>query len=302
MCRGNIDNPHVSILMTVYNRSDYLRQAIESVIKSKYSSWELIITDDCSTDNSYTIALEYQMKDDRIRVYKNEHNLGDYPNRNKAASYAQGKYLKYLDADDLMYPHSLEIMVDSMEKFPEVAFAASQEVYEDYDPYPFVMLPHETYYREFFKRGVLGFAPSATIIRRDIFESLGGFTGKRYVGDIEFWLKAAAVYPMLKLQSGLVFWRRHEGQEFQLGTQNSSYLVFNYTCVTEALANIHCPLNSDEKKTALKWIDFRHGRGIIHLALKKRLPWKAIMAIKASSFSFLKVLKSFIPWSIYRKL
>ena len=64
------------------------------------------------------IAKSYEQKDARIKVYVNDKNLGDYPNRNKAASYAKGKYIKYLDADDLIYPHGLEVMVHTMEQFP----------------------------------------------------------------------------------------------------------------------------------------------------------------------------------------
>ena len=105
----------VSILTTVYNREKYLAACIESVLSSSYQDWELIIVDDVSKDTSLDIAKRYEQKDPRIKVYVNEKNLGDYPNRNKAASYAKGKYLKYLDADDLINPQGLEVMVHTME-------------------------------------------------------------------------------------------------------------------------------------------------------------------------------------------
>ena len=75
------------------------------MLASSYQDWELIIVDDVSTDTSAAIAKSYEKKDARIKVYVNEQtNLGDYPNRNKAASYAKGKYIKYLDADDIDIP------------------------------------------------------------------------------------------------------------------------------------------------------------------------------------------------------
>jgi glycosyltransferase involved in cell wall biosynthesis len=138
----------VSILTTVYNREKYLAACIESVLASSYQDWELIIVDDVSSDASVAIAQRYEKKDPRIKVYINEKNLGDYPNRNKAASYAKGKYLKYLDADDIIYPHGLEVMVHTMEQFPEAALGISQKVAEDIKPYPFVMQPQETFTRE----------------------------------------------------------------------------------------------------------------------------------------------------------
>src|SRR4051794_35303156 len=98
------DQPLVSILMTAYNRQDYIAQAIDSVLSSSLSDFELIIMDDVSTDNTLNIARSFAEKDTRVRVYTNEQNVGDYPNRNKAATLARGRYLKYLDSDDYFLP------------------------------------------------------------------------------------------------------------------------------------------------------------------------------------------------------
>jgi glycosyltransferase involved in cell wall biosynthesis len=141
-----MNSPLVSILTTVYNREKYISVCIDSVLASTYGDWELIIVDDVSSDTSVAIARSYEKKDTRIKVYVNEKNLGDYPNRNKAASYAKGKYLKYLDADDLIYPHDIEVMLHTMEQFPEAGLGISQKVAEDIKPYPFLMDPKETFY------------------------------------------------------------------------------------------------------------------------------------------------------------
>src|SRR5579862_3435759 len=110
--------PLVSVLMTAYNREKYIAEAIESVLASMYKNFELIIVDDCSKDKTVDIARSYELKDSRIHVYVNEENLGDYPNRNRAASYAKGKYIKYVDSDDFLYPFGLWIMVSRMEAHP----------------------------------------------------------------------------------------------------------------------------------------------------------------------------------------
>ena len=93
-----------------------------------------------------------------------------------------------------------------MEQFPEAALGISQEVAEDNQPYPFIMSPRETYRREFLKRGVLGMGPTGTIIRREVFEELGGFSGTRYIGDTEMWYKNCRKIPGCKAP-GLVYWR-----------------------------------------------------------------------------------------------
>src|SRR6186713_1635409 len=103
--------PLVSVLMTSYNREKYISDAIESVLASTYVNFEVIVVDDCSKDRTVELARSYAERDSRIKIYENEKNLGDYPNRNRAATYAKGKYLKYIDADDYIYPWGLELLI-----------------------------------------------------------------------------------------------------------------------------------------------------------------------------------------------
>ena len=96
---GNDKNSvKISVLMTAFNREKYIGEAIESVLASTFKDFELIIVDDCSSDKTVEIAKNYENLDKRVKVFLNEKNLGDYSNRNKAASLANGKYIKYVDA------------------------------------------------------------------------------------------------------------------------------------------------------------------------------------------------------------
>lgn len=291
---NNTALPVVSVLTTVYNREKYIAACIESVINSTFSNWEMIIVDDQSKDKSLHIANQFAQKDSRIRVYKNETNLGDYPNRNKAASYAKGKYIKYLDADDLIYPHGLEIMVKTMEAFPEAALGISQEVAEDFAPYPFQMLPLETFRREYLQRGVLGLGPTGTIIKRDIFEKLNCFTGTRYIGDFEMWHKIAMYYPVVKMVPGLSFWRRHDDQEISKGQESMFYLENAYKHNLKILNNPDNPLLESEKELAIKTIQKRFGRDLLSLLFAQKQPKKAWQIKKACNFSTRKLLASII--------
>src|SRR5205814_9393285 len=96
--------PLISVLTTAYNREKYIAEAIESVLASTFKDFEMIIVDDCSKDHTVEIARRYS-SDPRVQVHVNEKNLGDYPNRNCASSFACGIYLKYLDSDDVIYSH-----------------------------------------------------------------------------------------------------------------------------------------------------------------------------------------------------
>ena len=106
----------ISIVLPVYNQANLVRESIESVLAQTYSNWEMIIVDDCSTDNSYQIATEYAKKDSRIIVLQNEKNSGAAISRNKAIETAKGDYLAFLDSDDLWMPEKLEKQLNFMQE------------------------------------------------------------------------------------------------------------------------------------------------------------------------------------------
>ena len=234
----------------------------------------------------------YEKKDARIKVYVNQTNLGDYPNRNKAASYAKGKYLKYLDADDVIYPNGLEVMVHTMEQFPEAGLGISQKVREDIKPFPFLMQPKETFIREFLMRGVLGLGPTGTIITRNAFQKVGGFTGMRYIGDTELWYKIALIYPVVKMEDKLVFWRQHEDQEITKGNENYFYLEQNYLNAQKTLKNPVIPLSYKEVLLVKQKIDKRFARAIIRLLIIDFKIKVAFRILKSCNFSICNLYKA----------
>lgn len=205
--------PLVSILMTAYNRQKYIGDAIESVLASTYKNFELIIVDDGSKDTTVEIAKSYAIKDTRVKVYINEQNLGDYPNRNKAASYATGKYLKYVDADDMIYPRGLEILVEMMEQFPEAGWGLCSLLQDISKPFPFMLDPQGAYHYNFKGPGLFHKAPLSSIIKRKTFEAVGGFKNIRMAGDFEMWHRLAQTFKVVLMPDGIVWYREHDEQE-----------------------------------------------------------------------------------------
>lgn len=246
------DTPLVSVLMTAYNREAYLGEAMASVVASDFDNWELIIVDDGSTDRTSEIAREWAAREPRIRFFQNPKNLGDYPNRNKAASYARGRFLKYLDSDDLIYPHGLRVMLEMIQQYPEAALGISDVADPDY-PHPILLGPVAVYEQHFFKTGILGRAPGSTIIRRDAFEAIDGFSGVRQVGDHECWLKIAAEYPVLALPPNLFWARTHQCQEQAVDSSKTKSLL-HYQVMLEALNRSRCPFDRPTNIAALKHI------------------------------------------------
>jgi glycosyltransferase involved in cell wall biosynthesis len=254
--------------MTVYNREVYLASAIESVLAQTFQDFELIVVDDCSVDRSLDVARKYQ-SDCRLHIYVNDHNLGDYPNRNRAASFASGGYLKYVDADDLIYPHCLEVMMKGMNAWPEAGLGLSWNVIDPPQPYPFVSSSREVLRAHYLGRSVLGVGPTAAIMRRDAFEAMGGFGGRQFVGDDELWLKLAQRWPVVSLPPALVWWRRHEGQQMSLEQTHPDVLNVRYLFELGVLQSCNL-LEPDEKDAAMFRLRYQHARRLVSMALRGR--------------------------------
>lgn len=255
--------PLVSVLMTTYNREKYLAVAVESVLASTYEDFELIIVDDQSKDRSLEIARDYATKDSRVKVILNEQNLGDYPNRNKAASLAAGKYLKYVDADDMIYPTGLEVLVSGMEQFPEAGFGLGSLPQDKHRIFPFMLTGEEAYKRHYFQEQLFHKAPLSAIIRKDAFEAVNGFTGRRYLGDFEMWHILASRYPVVLMPHGIVWYREHEEQEMQ-NNRTDFTIPFKYLlCAEEMISREECPLSEKDRSRALQKIRWNQARYIL---------------------------------------
>ena len=107
----------VSILMPVFNSSRFIRVAIESVCNQTYKNWELIICDDGSFDNSLEIAQEYSDRDSRISIIQNIYDKGAPGARNSCLDIAAGRYIAFLDADDMWLENKLELQIAFMEVY-----------------------------------------------------------------------------------------------------------------------------------------------------------------------------------------
>ena len=107
-------NDLVSIIMPSYNTGRFIKETIESVLAQSYPTWELIIVDDCSTDDTDDVVSQY-LSDNRIHYLKNDFNSGAAISRNRALREAKGKWIAFLDSDDLWFPEKLEKQIRFME-------------------------------------------------------------------------------------------------------------------------------------------------------------------------------------------
>ena len=289
----NQSQPLVSILMTAYNRETFIAEAIESVLVSGYKNFELIICDDCSSDNTVAVTRKYEAADSRIKVYVNEKNLGDYNNRNYTATLARGKYIKYLDSDDMIYPWGLEAMVYCMEKFPEAGFGLMSYGLPRDAVYPILVQPVQAFRNFYFKSALISMGPTGAIFRKDAFDMVKGFSGKPYVGDSEMWIKMACRYPLVRMPLELIWWREHEGQQINEGRNNDYYLENQYSIYVDGLRNSDCPLPEKEKKIALNNLQNVRLRNILSDYLLKFKIKRGLYLLQQSGFSIVDLWKAF---------
>ena len=108
----------ISIVVPVYNAAPYIENTVQMVLQQTYQDFELILVDDCSTDNSVALLEELleQRKDVRLRLVKKERNQGAAAARNTGLDMASGRYIAFLDADDVWLPHRLEAGLRFMEE------------------------------------------------------------------------------------------------------------------------------------------------------------------------------------------
>jgi len=121
----------ISIIMPVYNASEYLSKAVQSILWQAHTNWELICVNDGSTDNSLTILKAFAKKDNRIRIFSNRGNKGIGYSLNKALKAARGKFIARMDADDISLPDRFTKQLAFLAKNSQIVACGGQEAIID---------------------------------------------------------------------------------------------------------------------------------------------------------------------------
>ena len=197
----------VSIVLPVYNGAAYLAESIESVIAQNYANWELIIVNDCSTDDTLAIASKYASLDDRIKVFTNPQNLKLPKTLNAGFEHANGEYYTWTSDDNKYKPDALRIMVESLEKKTDAVM-----VYANYScidsngrKIKLVKKPESKY---LFTGNVIGacFLYTAKAARM-----IGLYDADLFLAeDYDFWIRLYKVGEILHIEDDLYFYRIHK--------------------------------------------------------------------------------------------
>jgi glycosyltransferase involved in cell wall biosynthesis len=211
--------PKVSVLMPSFNYARYLPSAIKSVLSQSYSDLELIITDDCSTDESREVVEQWRKLDDRVVPVLHDVNHGLARARNSGLAVSSGEFVALCDADDVWLPNKLQIQMGCFRTNPELGLVHSDSSIIDGDGaltgHKFSSLLHRkgqpksgNLFEVLCERNFL--CVPTVILRREAIEYAGGFEESlRSLEDWVCWTKVSRKFPFEYVEEPLVHYRIH---------------------------------------------------------------------------------------------
>jgi glycosyltransferase involved in cell wall biosynthesis len=203
--------PEISLMMPVYNRPAYAREAIESVLSQSFEDFELLIWDDGSTDETPEVAEAYARRDGRVRVVRADH-VGQTPSLLEAIRHTTGPYLGWVDSDDRLLPRALECTRGALRDRPEGGFVYT--LFDTIDSHGArtgrglaCQIPYSP------ERILADFMTQQfRLIRREIYEQVGGIDpGQIRAQDYDLCLRMSEVAPVLHLDQVHYEYREHPG-------------------------------------------------------------------------------------------
>ena len=218
--------PLVSILVPSFNGAKFLREALDSLLQQSYENVEILLLDDASTDETATIAAEYE---GRITYVRQPKNLGIYDNVNVGIEMARGDLIATYHADDIYLPNIVEAQVAYLEAHPEVGAVFASDILVDADgrEYARLVLPPEfrgdrpldytTVLNSLLSRKNRSLICPTAMVRRSVHQDVGVYRQDRYrnTSDLEMWLRIAKKYPIAVLETHLMKYRHFHGNSSQ---------------------------------------------------------------------------------------
>lgn len=273
--------PQISVVMPAYNtKEEYLREAIESILKQTFGDFEFIIINDCSTTNVEEIILSY--KDERIKYLKNEQNLGIAKTLNRGIKEATGKYIARMDSDDISFENRFEIQHKFLEQNPQFQLCSTRLSKSKGDSYS-RGVNFEYLKAKIFFRGNPIIHPTV-MFNREFFADNGLLYNEMPYGeDWDLWFRLTQVGQFAVLPDKLLYYRQHPGQANK--THEDRHYDFCKKQFRENLRTLGFEINA-EKENLL--INFFIGQEPENLSFKK---WKILTSEVFRLLAFIKKSK-----------
>ena len=225
----------ISVIIPAYNRAEMLKRSVESVIAQTFSNFELIVVNDGSKEDLSEVESIVKNTDYH---FINKENKGVAAARNTGVSHAKGKWVSFLDSDDLWLERKLESQLEFLKVNPSYRILQCEEIWIRNDSFVNPKLRHQMPNGEaFFKSLELCcISPSAVILERELFNEIGGFDERFSVcEDYELWLRISAKYPVGLLKEPLV--KKYGGHQDQLSRSEPAIDRFRVCALVKLLLN-----------------------------------------------------------------
>lgn len=242
--------PKVSVCIPTYNYGHYISDAIDSVLGQTFNDFNLIVIDNCSSDETSLIVDEYVKRDARVRYKRNKSNVGFAKNLNRCLDYSSGKYIKIVCSDDTLEPNCLKEMVEVLESSPHISLVACARKLVDKHLNPVGLLSYSDHFesrkglsviKECLVNGNLIGEPSAVLFRKK--DASRGFDLKyRQVIDLEMWFRLLEKGDFAFIPEALCLFRQHEEQETKRNLKSTVHIDELFELFFEYAAKPHLKL------------------------------------------------------------
>ncbi len=207
--------PAISVVMPLYNAEKYVKKTIHSILNQTYRDFELIIVDDCSTDNSVQVVESIQ--DNRIKLFCNEKNMGIAYTRNRALENSNGKYIAIMDDDDISPEYRFEVAIQFMENNPHIDVVGGNTCIIDENDTVVGIFPQAIRNPKLVKAQLmLGniFGNSTALVRREFIEKHHIRYKDNMYGaeDYQFWAECSLYGDISACDNIMLYWRRYDNE------------------------------------------------------------------------------------------
>ncbi len=240
-----MSRPLISVIIPTHDRLVMLREAVISVRAQTFTDLELIVVDDGSQDDTWA----WLESEPGLRALRSKECRGPSAARNEGAAAARGRYLAFLDSDDLFLPPKLELQVALLEMRPDLPLCHANEIWQRNGKELRQLAKHRKIGGHIFEHclPMCRISPSAALLRRDVFEQLGGFDEELEVAeDYELWLRLTCRHEVGFVEEPLIIKRGgHPGQLSEKYGQIERFRI-------EALRRVleRCPLDAGQHAAA----------------------------------------------------
>lgn len=283
-----------SVIIPLYNKEAFIKDTLKSVINQTYTDFEIIIVNDGSTDNSYIIASTFD--DGRIHIL-NQQNQGLCASRNNGIKKAKGKFIAFLDADDLWMEDFLQTIYNLIKIYKDhYVFATNVKLLPpnkipNLAAYPLEQ-EHIKVIKDYFSRckNILG--PSSLVVNKSIFEQVGYFDETiNYGEDDDFYIRCFSIYNLIYYKDYKTYYRT--GIQNQLTAPNKNF--------KRKIPDYENYLKNNDNSDLNKYLDFVHYKLVVLFKMEKNHELIQLykQKINVSNLTSIQKIKYYLPTNIF---